>query len=787
MAFDVTQPAYVSLRGRITERTLPTLAWVGSGLSAAAGVPTWPGLRARLVEVGRATAATLSPDAASRMASELDSISSERDYWLAFQRLEHLLGRATYRETIRESLAAANSTTLPSAYRRLWELPLSGVLTLNLDRLVSRGAHLHDPNANIVEFSGRDVPRLLPLLNSPRRFIANLHGVLDDAESWIFTYDELQRLMNGSLYQNFLRTCFGTFSNVFFGISTDDVAVSRQLQWLTEQGAETPTHYWVTSRNDERTHRWAESVNVRLITYRASGGDHSEVLQFFDDLCSYVPVEASAVAPVTLERELSKEGLPPASELAMWSADRIREVLNAHAQKLLGSQPGDAEYLAYEAFTRDYDEAIYRAWYTPRSGANMLLGYRLDAQVARGAFGRVYRAIAPNGDLVAVKVLLEDIRSDPELLKSFRRGVRSMRIVSEHGVAGVVNYLEASEIPAFVTMEWVEGPNLEDAKNARRLDNWYDILAVAADLTDVLRRAHALPERVLHRDLRPANVMLRNFWTDPDDWEVVVLDFDLSWHRGAEEKSVVYTTAAGYLAPEQVQPVHGATTRSAAVDAFGLGMTLLFLCSGHHPNPNEHLHRSYESDVCAATASIQPADWVSLPARFARVILAATRHRQAERWDLSEIAGELARLREGLSGSNQLLSPELVTEELAARTGSLHGYAWTPDTATARRELASGVVVQVQADEPAASVCLSLDWAATGMEQRQGLHKYVSAAATAATARLRSAGFERIQSETEGQSMHLRYRATVSAVAADISRAAKHLDEALATMRFSDD
>jgi serine/threonine protein kinase len=141
-------------------------------------------------------------------------------------------------------------------------------------------------------------------------------------------------------------------------------------------------------------------------------------------------------------------------------------------------------------------------------------------------------------------VLHERIRNDPEMLQGFRRGVSSMRILGKASVRGIVPYCRASEIPAFVVMEFIEGPTLQQAVEQRIIRGWDALLRVAVDLADILRRSHQLPERVLHRDIRPSNIMLRNGWDRGDDWELLVLDFDLSWHRGAPELSITKGTTS---------------------------------------------------------------------------------------------------------------------------------------------------------------------------------------------------------------------------------------------------
>jgi len=87
-------------------------------------------------------------------------------------------------------------------------------------------------------------------------------------------------------------------------------------------------------------------------------------------------------------------------------------------------------------------------------------------------------------------------------------------------------------LPLFV-MDWIDGPNLDKAVKSKAIDSWEMILKVSYQLTKVIEGAHKVPERVLHRDLRPPNIMLKDYYTEPEGWKVVVLDFDLSWHLGA--------------------------------------------------------------------------------------------------------------------------------------------------------------------------------------------------------------------------------------------------------------
>ena len=427
--------------------------------------------------------------------------------------------------------------------------------------------------------------------------------------------------------------------------------------------------------------------------------------------------------------------LPSPQALSQEDADVIRQALNAKAKAIL--RPGSPEsYGQYENFAAEYDEAIYRAWYT--APGNQLLGFTLAEEVGHGAFGRVFRATAPDGRQVAIKVLLEEVRRNPQLLGSFRRGVRAMRFLRDRRVTGMVMYQEACEIPAFVVMDWVDGPTLAQAVEAHYLKDWDSILRVACDMAGVLRRAHAIPERVLHRDVRPTNIMFDRFYGQPDAWDVVVLDFDLSWHMGALEKSVVHGALTGYLAPEQIRATPGCSTRHAAVDSFGVGMTLYYMVSGSDPVPEQHMHTGWSQTVHDVAARHR-SQWRSLPRRYARLIINATNNNQAERWDITQIHDELERLRLAQINPQAIVSAELLAEEIAA--GLERDYEWDEDSGTARIGLASGADVRLRGNETERRIAVNLNWSTSGRRERKKVGKWVGPAGERCVGILKRAGW----------------------------------------------
>ncbi|MDW5595934.1 SIR2 family protein [Conexibacter stalactiti] len=786
MGFDTQQDAYRALRAIVAERTRPILAFVGSGASAEAGLPTWAGLRSALVEALLEKAEGLDAPGNRKTRGLAGRAAAEDNLWLAFELLRNGLGRTTFRELIREQFQDVHRVDPPEVYGRLWELGIKGMLTLNLDRLAVRSLTDTLPSMTHIEHSGEAVYRLRSNLTGPRPFVGNLHGMLEDTDTWVFTQTQLANLKAKPQYQSFFDSVFSQFVVIFVGISVEDVAVGGHLERLAGLDMELPVHFWISHRKNLQIDRWAEDVGVRMIRYTADGHDHSELGELFHDLAAFVSRDSPDVPRIHLEAPPTRDivALPPQEEVLTWNAREIRSTLNGHAVELLSVETPES-YAAYDEFSSNYDEAIYRAWYTTdKPPNNELLGYVLKERAARGAFGVVYRALARDGRQVAIKVLLDEVRQDPDALQSFRRGVRSMRILERHNVDGMGRYLDASEIPAFVVMDWIDGPNLAEAKESGMLNDWQAVLEIAARLVSIIRTAHSLPERVLHRDIRPSNVMLRGFWNDPDDYEVIVLDFDLSWHKGAAEKSVLHTTSLGYLAPEQLRPVPGSSTRSALVDSFGLGMTLLYLCTGAEPFTDQHRHRDWQDEVRNACEELPAVEWRSLPSRAARLIIRATQEQQSSRLDLAEMYRELSLLGSTLTSPATLRAPELVTEELAARSEIMNQYRWSEDNAEAIRDAGTGLRLALRADLTNDLIELTVRHDNTGVEERGRVGKYISRNARSLGEQLAASGWK-IRDSAIGQgSVSIRATILARTIAQDVTRAAELLDRGLGRLVY---
>ena len=279
--------------------------------------------------------------------------------------------------------------------------------------------------------------------------------------------------------------------------------------------------------------------------------------------------------------------------------------------------------------------------------------------------------------------------------------------------------------------------------------------------------------------------MLKGYYTDPDNFEVVVLDFDLSWHQGAAERSVIYgATTTGYLAPEQLQNVHGVTTRHASVDSFGMGMTMFFLAAKRDPFPTEHEHINWKSTVEMACRALPCREWVSLPARFARIIMQCTKTRQSERWDMAQITGELARLTQAMEEPSEVRWADMLAEEIVAKSDYAGQYDWKEDKRTAEIALPSGLSLSLCGDEADAKLNLKLSWISTGDHSRKRIIKWLSDAGDRVEKTLKSAGWEITGKSSWGGHVEFDASVSVDKVRRDLKKITDAFNAACNNLRF---
>ena len=140
--------------------------------------------------------------------------------------------------------------------------------------------------------------------------------------------------------------------------------------------------------------------------------------------------------------------------------------------------------------------------------------YRIEAEIGRGAFGRVYRARDVALDrLVAIKELHkgeDDLGSTQfsDYVRRFEREARVQARFNHPNIVHVYELLRLADDRLYLVMEYVDGESLRDDLARRGPLPVDEAVRIMLDLLAGLAAVHADERDIVHRDIKPSNVML---------------------------------------------------------------------------------------------------------------------------------------------------------------------------------------------------------------------------------------------------------------------------------------
>jgi serine/threonine protein kinase len=200
--------------------------------------------------------------------------------------------------------------------------------------------------------------------------------------------------------------------------------------------------------------------------------------------------------------------------------------------------------------------------------------YEVEREVGRGGNARIFLATDSTGRRVAVKIL------HPELLVSVAadRFLREIRLASRLDHPHIARILDSGEQEwlIYYVMSYVEGSTLRERLDIVSQLSIAETMRFAADVLDALDHAHG--HGIIHRDVKPANVVLSS-------QGAVLLDFGIARAVAASgndqlTRSGIAVGTSSYMSPEQITAVKEIDHRS---DIYSLGCVLYECLAGQAP------------------------------------------------------------------------------------------------------------------------------------------------------------------------------------------------------------
>ncbi|MEU4396385.1 serine/threonine-protein kinase [Kribbella sp. NPDC023855] len=255
--------------------------------------------------------------------------------------------------------------------------------------------------------------------------------------------------------------------------------------------------------------------------------------------------------------------------------------------------------------------------------------YRLIRRLGQGGMGVVYLAEGPEHKEVALKVLRPHVAHDPTARARLQREATTLQKVNHPGVAGILDHDLHSDRPYLVT-RFVPGRPLDEQVDERGPLTPQRWLPLAGCLAESLQAIHQAG--VVHRDLKPGNVMMLN-------GKPVLIDFGIA--QAADDLRLTQTGLVigtpGYLAPELIE----GEMVSESADWWGWAATVAYAATGRRPfgkGPFEVvLHRVHTGQ----------ADLEGLDPRLKPLLVAALAPDRRDRPTQVEIMAALNRYAEG--------------------------------------------------------------------------------------------------------------------------------------------
>lgn len=226
-----------------------------------------------------------------------------------------------------------------------------------------------------------------------------------------------------------------------------------------------------------------------------------------------------------------------------------------------------------------------------------LNGYKILDRIGKGQMGGVYKAVHTLGQTVALKILASSKARDPHTLGRFQREARLLIQLDHPNVVRAFQVGDAGGVH-YIVMEHLEGETLDEVLSRRKKLPVGETVRLVRQALAGLQHLH--DRRMVHRDVKPSNMMLTPAADKPDTtWDATLKILDIGLGRELfddatpEGRIDTQLTAEGavlgtpdYLAPEQARD---ARTSDIRADLYSIGCVLYHCLTGRPPFPDTNI------------------------------------------------------------------------------------------------------------------------------------------------------------------------------------------------------
>ena len=238
-----------------------------------------------------------------------------------------------------------------------------------------------------------------------------------------------------------------------------------------------------------------------------------------------------------------------------------------------------------------------------RKATSQLPGYQLIAKVGKGAMATVYKARQISLDrIVAVKVLPKRMSENKDFVDRFYKEGKAAARLSHNNIVQAIDVAESPDGFHFFVMEFIEGKTLYDImapppNGDGKSFSEREAIDTTLQIADAL--AHAHQRNLIHRDVKPKNIILTP--------QGVAKLTDLGLARATDDKEAAESEAGKaygtpyYISPEQIR---GDVDIDFRADIYSLGATMYHLVTGRPPfegdTPSAVMHKHLKSPLVPA-------------------------------------------------------------------------------------------------------------------------------------------------------------------------------------------